>query len=270
MNPNRIAAVWCWYQGGSFSGYQRQGERPTVALAIACGLRSIGIAANPVAAGRTDRGVHARMQVLSMRIPRDYSLDSIASGLSQGPALGVVSARFAPGKFNAAWTATGKSYRYRLGLEIPPAWLPFAWRTPLDPGVTAEALSLFQGTHDFFNFHGPTSSRRLRTVLHLTLLACASGFYEVHCCGNGFGRHQVRMMIGASVAAGLGLTTLDAIRRGLAGREVQNNRRFCAPPEGLALWEVQYPEESDPFAADRAAAVVGLPKAPPFITIEGG
>ena len=81
-------------------------------------LRSAGFERNPVPAGRTDLGVHARMQVLSMRVPTAISTNDIAPRLNAAlpPDVGIALARDAPNKFHAQWQSKGKEYRYHQGM----------------------------------------------------------------------------------------------------------------------------------------------------------
>ena len=67
--PSLRAALWLWYRGTHFRGWQRQSQRPTVQETVEERLRSCGITSGLAAAGRTDSGVHARQQVASLRVP---------------------------------------------------------------------------------------------------------------------------------------------------------------------------------------------------------
>ncbi|MBS1149239.1 MAG: putative tRNA pseudouridine synthase, partial [Myxococcaceae bacterium] len=113
---SRITASWCWYHGGPFRGYQSQAQGPTVQGELVAAMEAIGLEVGPVASGRTDLGVHARMQVVSFRVGDTLPASDIAALLNQRlPAgLGIAQVADAPRKFSAQWKATGKEYRYRL------------------------------------------------------------------------------------------------------------------------------------------------------------
>src|SRR5438105_1914253 len=110
-------AVWTWYLGGRYAGFQRQLEEPTVQSELERVLLTLGTKGAPMPAGRTDRGVHARMQVLSLKShlsPRELQSQSRAL---LPPDIGFVSVRPAPEGFHAQWSCVEREYRYRLVSE---------------------------------------------------------------------------------------------------------------------------------------------------------
>ena len=147
---SRITALWCWYHGGPFRGYQSQSVGPTIQGELISAMRASGFDRGPVAAGRTDLGVHARMQVVSFRVPETVPRIEIAPRINRllPPGLGIGEAFDAPLKFSAQWKATGKEYRYRLLLENDPAWAPYAWRVDVDPARVDRLLQHAVGTRD--------------------------------------------------------------------------------------------------------------------------
>lgn len=197
-----------------------------------------GFTRNPVVAGRTDRGVSARMQVLSFRLERDVPGDGVVARLNaQLPAdIRAHLLREAATGFHAAWSATSKEYRYAL--------------TDLgDRGKLLEAAALIPGTRDFQVFHFKSSEVKPRTVTAVELLAGD----VLRVTGDGFARHMVRMLVGGMLGVSRGEVDLDVFRAGLT----QQRQFHCptAPPEPLTLWSVGYPPELDPFtAADRLGA----------------
>src|SRR5687767_14936972 len=95
---SRLVALWCWYDGGAFRGYQSQPVGPTVQDTLMAALRASGLSRNPVPAGRTDLGVHARMQVGSMRIVENLPTSELAARINAHlpRSVGVAVARDAP------------------------------------------------------------------------------------------------------------------------------------------------------------------------------
>ncbi len=258
---SRIAASWCWYHGGPFRGYQSQARGPTVQDAIGRAMAANGIEGQPVASGRTDLGVHARMQVVSFRVE---SIDGLADRLNAHlpPGVGIACAAEAPPKFSAQWKASGKEYRYRLALDDDPAWKPFAWRTEVDRARLEAVLQHAVGTHDFIAFHEKSSARALRTISSIKVNQPAPQRLDVQIIGSGFGRYQVRYLVGGAVAVARGETREEDYVAGIE-RQVE----FAgtkAPAEGLVLWQVFYPPAFDPFPAAVRLAAAGVPRGPPF------
>ncbi|MFT3711215.1 MAG: tRNA pseudouridine(38-40) synthase TruA [Archangium sp.] len=244
--PVSLVALWCSYRGAGFHGYQAQGTLRTVQAELLRAFSSVGLPRNPVVAGRTDRGVSARMQVLSSRVHTGTSLDEMRDALNAALPDDIRIERIKPAKdkFHAAWSATGKVYRYQLGDDVSLEALE---------QVRAFAPS-FVGTRTFKPFHFKTSEARKRTIEAVTLTGRTLEFR-----GDAFARHMVRMLTGA----------LLAVARGRVSREVftaalEEDRFFHCPvaePEPLTLWEVLYPADVDPFTAtERAENAPPLPR----------
>lgn len=238
-----IAAVWCWYHGGPFRGYQSQPGGGTVQDALEAVLGK-----GTQAAGRTDLGVHARMQVVTARAPVQ------SAPLPAG--LGIAAIVDAPKKFRPQWSATGKEYRYRLLLADDAAWAPYAWRVDVDATQVEAVLAQAIGTHDFWAFHEKSSPRKARTISQIAIHR-AGPRVDVRLTGSGFGRYQVRYLVGGAVGVARGEIRAEDFTAG-----IQRAVEFAgskAPAQGLTLWQVHYP--FDPFRDAR----VELPAAPPFV-----
>jgi tRNA pseudouridine38-40 synthase len=267
-----------WYRGGGFRGFQAQVGGGTVQQALDQALREVGAPTDfggVMPAGRTDRGVHARMQVVGLRASAAWAPDALAAALNARlpEGVGVARVRVAPAGFHPQWSATGKHYRYRLQLEGAPAaaWAGLCWRPSehprlegarIDPGRLGALLARCEGTRDFSALHARSSVRKARTVTRAELVACGEGRYEARFGGAGFARYQVRILVGtcAAVAAGV----LSEAQLGAALEAAEPIEGIRAPGEGLVLWEVDYPPLLDPFPDVRGLAE-GVPSEPPFL-----
>jgi tRNA pseudouridine38-40 synthase len=219
-------------------------------------LRAAGLERNPVPAGRTDLGVHARMQVLSMRVAESVETGSIAARINAHlpGTVGIHLARDAPNKFHAQWQSRGKEYRYRLLLKDDAAWTPYAWRVDVDPNAVLEVLKPAEGTHDFYAFHDKSSRQLPRTIRQIKLAQVHPHVVELQIVGDGFARYMVRYLVGGAVGVALGEVPANDYRTALSEPVAFAGRK--APPQGLVLWEVRYPPQMDPFtAADREAVI---------------
>lgn len=270
------SALWIWYRGTHFRGYQRQPEGPTVQETLEASLRKAGVPYPVMAAGRTDRGVHARMQVVSVRLPPCYTSEMLSERLPPQvpPDLGLCVARRPPDGFHAQWSAAGKEYRYRiqLGGTVSEAWRPFVMETTAEPRLregsalkperVAEVLATTVGCRDFHAFHESSSLRKPRTLESATLHELGNGLFEVRLRGDGFGRYQVRYLVGSALLTAAGVLSEELFRSALdSGTSIPGLK---APAHGLLLWEVLYPPAVDPFPAQERARAPGLPLAPPF------
>jgi tRNA pseudouridine38-40 synthase len=262
------AALWLYYRGTEFHGWQRQRVGPTVQATVEEALGAVGIDAGLAAASRTDRGVHARQQIASLRVPAGTELEALAS-LLHGPGWGCAAAAAAPEGFHAQWSPSTKEYRYRLALgALPAPWAGGAWevrseprlsgRVP-DPAALAHALAEAMGRRDFAAFHAASSPRRPRTLLRAEVRAAAEGLLDVRMAGDGFGRYQVRALVGGAALVAAGRLSPGAWRA--AVEEATRFEGLLAPAHGLILWALDFgaPSPFPPGAAERC------PREPPFV-----
>jgi tRNA pseudouridine38-40 synthase len=234
------------------------------------GLRAAHFSRNPVPAGRTDAGVHARMQVLVMRVPEPVAAEDVAQRLDEvlPDDVGICLSRPAPPRFHPQWKAEAKEYRYRLALRDDAAWASFSWRVDVEPAAVLEVLRGAVGTRDFWAFHDKSSGRQPRTVRSVEGGEVDDGIYELVLRGDGFARYMVRYLVGGAVAVARKEVQAHDYQRALA--EAVEFRGVRAPAQGLTLWDVRWPEGLDPFTAAERTAAAGLPPGPPFGAPGGG
>ncbi len=256
MSGGSTTVVTVSYDGRPFAGFQRQPGQVTVQgrleAALAIALRRPVITA---CAGRTDAGVHALAQVISFPAHEpDVDNRSLLRSLNSlaGDGISVVDVRSAPPQFDARHSAVSREYRYRVVTgPVPPLFLrDLAWwvKGPLDLGAMRQAASELTGRHDFRTFCVKGSSEGKRTVRTIDLLEIEPAWeMGEHCIvvriiGRSFLHSMVRIVVGSLVEVGRGKRparwvgeVLEAQHRGAAGQ--------TAPPHGLTLWHVTYPEE---------------------------
>jgi tRNA pseudouridine38-40 synthase len=264
MHRSPTWALWIWYRGTRFRGFQRQVEGPTVQEALERALATVGPRRTVHPAGRTDRGVHARMQVASIRAEH-FDPDALRTALPEH--VGLALAKRAGKSFHAQWSASGKEYRYRLAAPpAPPGWAGSCWEPPwpVDLARFSALLRAAEGTRDFSAFHEKSSPIKPRTLSSAEVVELSSGVAEVRLRGNGFARYQVRYLVGSAAAAASGALPAEDFLA--AVESAKSIAGFKAPGEGLTLWEVLYPADLDPFSAEERAAATGLPQEPPWIS----
>lgn len=242
MNPAfKMVAVWCWYRGAGFRGYQQQEGHRTVQGELLRAFKAAGLSRNPNVAGRTDRGVSARMQVLSGRIEKEVTGEALVERVRAHLPfdMGFHLAREVPPTFHAGFSATLKEYRYEL-----------SERDAGDVALLHETAALIPGTRDFRVFHFKTSETMPRTVTGVEVCP-EPGRVTLRFRGEGFARHMVRMLVGGMTAVARGDASLDAFRAGLFAQ----TQFHCptAPAEPLTLWSVEYPRDVDPFTSHERA-----------------
>ena len=234
------------YDGSRFHGYARQPTVRTVQGELEAALARILEPVETVVAGRTDAGVHARQQVVSFSTGKPVDPDRLARSLTKllRPEIVVYAASLAPEDFSARFSATRRTYRYRV-LNSPypdPLVRATMWhvRDPLDPAAMNRAVGHLVGEHDFASFcRRREGASTVRTVLSAGWSDRSDGILELEISGTAFCHQMVRSIVAFSVEVGRGRIEPDATPQVLHARD-RNKARGAAPPHGLVLWQVDY------------------------------
>lgn len=240
------------YDGTDFSGWARQPGRRTVEAVLADAVAQVlRLQAPPplVVAGRTDAGVHALAQVVHADLPgTDPSvLRRRLAGVLPDDVV-VHSVREAPEGFDARFSAVGRAYRYRIS-DDPATTDPLRrrdtlhWTRPLDVTRMDEAARSLVGEHDFAAFCRPRpGATTIRTLRRLT--ATRDDVVVVEAQADAFCHNQVRAMVGALLAVGDGRRPVEWPGEVLRAR-VRDSAVTVAPPHGLTLVRVDYPDDAE-------------------------
>ncbi|HMM72028.1 MAG TPA: tRNA pseudouridine(38-40) synthase TruA [Rhodocyclaceae bacterium] len=235
------------YHGGSFKGWQSQAGGGTVQDALEQALAEIaGDKVRVAAAGRTDAGVHALVQVVHFDVMRPRPLQAWVRGTNTYlPAtIAVRWAASVPQSFHARFSATAREYRYMLwNHPVRPAVAAgqVGWtHAALDLSVMQTALAAVLGRQDFSALRSSECQAKspVRTVYEATVQQ-SGHWFQFHIRADGFLHHMVRNLVGALIQIGRGRHDPSWLASLLASRD----RRLGAPtfaPDGLYLSGVQY------------------------------
>jgi tRNA pseudouridine38-40 synthase len=229
-------------------GWQRQGAGESIQGLVEGALSAIdGRAVTLHGAGRTDAGVHAVGQVATARIAspiEDWQLHR-ALNAHLPKTIRVTELTTVPDDFHARFSATGKTYEYRIwnGRTMPPFIRNYAWHVieRLDLSLMQEASRAIPGEHDFAAFRSARSLNHT-TVREITRAAWRNEgaqtlVFEI--AGKGFLRYMVRSLVGTLVEIGRGQRPAGDIARLLAAPDRSQAGR-TAPARGLFLMKVDY------------------------------
>lgn len=246
-SPSQKWRIVLEYDGAPFVGWQLQPGRPSVQGAVEAALEPlVGHPARVAAAGRTDSGVHAAMQVAVFVTSASRSPRAIRDGLNARlpDEVACLAAEIVPASFDPRHSPHVKTYRYSW--LITPTRRPLrrdrAWRIrgPLDVAAMHEAATLLLGTHDFTSFRaaGCTAAHPVRTIEGAEVRAHED---EVHLRvrGTGFLRHMVRNIAGSLHEVGRGTREVSWLPEILAARDRGRAGR-TAPAHGLLLECITY------------------------------
>jgi len=236
------------YDGAPFHGWQSQPDGTGVQDALEKALA--GIASAPVraiAAGRTDAGVHASIQVVHFDTDAPRPETAWVRGVNAllPEAIAVRWSLAVPESFHARFSATGRAYTYLL-LDRPVRPALRAGRVgwyhrPLAVEAMRAAAEALLGTHDFSAFRAAECQAKspVKTLDRLSITRDAEMIrFELH--ADAFLQHMVRNIVGALVYVGDRRQPAAWIADLLASRD----RRRAAPTfaaSGLYLSAIDYP-----------------------------
>lgn len=238
------------YDGTAYNGWQTV-ENGTGVQAVV--ERALGAVANHdidvTCAGRTDAGVHATAQVIHFDTGSERSLRSWLLGTNSNLPDDVCLHWVQPVRedFHARHSASARTYRYlilnrlvRSALHRHRGW----WvHEPLAAEAMHAAGQRLLGEHDFSAFRaaGCQAHTPMRNLSSLEV-ARRGDWLRLTVTANAFLQHMVRNITGALVTVGRGDQPVSWIETVLAGRD-RTQGGVAAPPHGLTLIGVRYPEE---------------------------
>jgi len=245
------------YDGAAFSGYAEQPGQRTVAGELRRALETF--LRRPVeltCAGRTDAGVHAVSQYVSLpaaaaelEIPARRWMRALPALLPDDMAA-VAVYHAAPG-FSARFDARARTYTYRIatGEARPVLTRDRVWwhRGALDVAAMERAAAHLIGEHDFKSFCKAASAVDKPTCRNVHAVSFASErpmgeeLTAFTITGNAFLHSMVRTIVGSLVEVGAGRRDPDWISSVLAARD-RTAAGPTAPAQGLCFMSVSYDE----------------------------
>jgi tRNA pseudouridine38-40 synthase len=251
------------YDGSRFLGWQTQPGGGTVQDALQTAMTAIaGEGVRITCAGRTDRGVHAREQVIHFDppVPRPDSAWVRGVNAMLPESVAVLWVQPVDDAFHARFSAISRTYRYiLLNRRVRPALSArhAGWfHRTLDVESMRRASEFLVGEHDFSAFRSAECQAKtpVRRVNRLEIESIGERIDFV-IRANAFLHHMVRNIVGTLVYVGMGKHPPAWVHDVLTTRE----RALAAPtfgPEGLYLEGVEYGPEWELPTGRRAPAAL--------------
>ena len=235
------------YDGSRYKGWQRQGNTDNTIQAKMETLLS-RLLEQPVeiaASGRTDAGVHARMQVCSFRADTDMNIEFMLTELRKYTPedIGILRIEEAAPRFHARLNCVRKSYVYQIWNSAEPSVFQrrymYTYPEELDIELMRKAAEQLIGEHDFSAFCTKRTKKSAVRRLESISIEKKGDIIKVMLTGNGFLYNMVRIIVGTLLEVGTGRRSVDSVGEALRSLDRQN-AGFTAAPQGLFLWDVEY------------------------------
>lgn len=238
------------YDGYNYMGFQIQGDLPTVELCIRQSLfKMLGKDIKIYPSGRTDRYVHALNQVFHLDLECALPPDGLKNGINAylPKDIYIKNVELTDESFHARFSAISKEYRYYINIgERNPLTSRYApVIRNLNIPIMREAISLFEGKHDFKGFASSSIDPRKdteKTIFH-TEINQKGAYLEFIFVGSGFLKYQVRRMMGLLIEIGRGKEKKEKITEVLEKKDSSISHKV-ADGCGLYLYQVYYKDRN--------------------------
>lgn len=257
MNKKYFYLIEIQYLGFRYHGWQKQPNVKTVQGMVERTINYVldGVAFKTLASGRTDGMVSANQSAFELFTKEPLDTDQFFSDFNQNlpqdiRALGI---REVDEQFNIIQSAKSKEYLYlfSFGKKNHPFSAPYMTyvNDVLNIEAMKEAAKLFVGRHYFGQFcYQPNGATNLEREVELCEIVVNDEFtanffprtsYMLRVQGNGFMRHQIRLMMGALFRLGKGEISQADITNSLKndGTLIE---QYIAPASGLILNSVEF------------------------------
>ncbi len=240
------------YDGTDFAGWQIQAHDVTVAGQLQKTFKSVfGQDIKILGASRTDTGVHALGQVATFLTDVNVLVDDMLRAWNSAlpTSIKIRSLEQVDESFHPFGNVDYKIYQYHLFLRSPlPHVARYGWYycfvNQVNWSVFEQCLKLAVGTHDFASFckqDAEDPKPTIRTIFKIKIehvkALCAK---RVTIKGPGFGRYQIRRMIGYALDIARRPDKSIADFKALLNNPQPRQELVRAEAQGLCLRKIVY------------------------------
>ncbi|MCD6347850.1 MAG: tRNA pseudouridine(38-40) synthase TruA [Bacteroidales bacterium] len=237
------------YNGYAYHGWQIQPNAWTVQAELKKAFSLLlNEEVNIVGAGRTDTGVHASHFVAHFDfLGDDIDCPDLKFKLNRFLKKDIRIDRLQPvsDDFHARFSALSRTYHYLISREKQPFINNLTWLYDgsLDGDTMNEAARILMKYDDFTSFARLHSDSKTNICsIQNAEWQCTDILCVFKIQADRFLRNMVRAIVGTMVEVGKGKMTVDDFEAVILAKN-RSSAAQSAPPEGLFLTEVNYPEE---------------------------
>ena len=240
------------YDGTDYHGWQVQaGARTVQGTLVETARRRFGTDTRVTGASRTDAGVHALGQVVSLTTAARIAATGLRGALNADLPrdIRILDAREAPAGFDARRAALGKRYAFLID-NAPiarPLLTRYAWHIPqaLDVAAMRRALAALCGRHDFGAFcAAPGREKDPMCIVRALHVVRRKERIAILLSADRYLHHMARNIVGSAVEVGRGARRPDWLASVLVSRD-RRQAGPTAPAQGLTLVRVLYRSRKD-------------------------
>ena len=235
------------YKGTDYHGWQVQPNAVTIQSVLEDALATIlRRKTSLTGAGRTDSGVHASYFTAHFDIPTDPGRDIVFRLNGYLPlTIRVFRVLKVPARAHARFDALSRTYRYVIHTTKHPFVCGLSTYSPKVPDlqILNEASAFLKTCIDFTTFS------KLHSNNKTNLCRIDQAYWEHHksfivftITADRFLRNMVRSLTGTLLDTGRSKISIDAFKEIVKSRD-RSRASSSAPPEGLYLTDIRYPEQ---------------------------
>lgn len=234
------------YDGSKYFGYAIQkNEEMTIQGVLENALKTIFSENIKISAsGRTDKGVHALMQVATFSVNKKIDKQKFLYSLNKLTPndIYIYKVSMVKDDFDARFSCKAKIYEYLINTkEYNPFLRNFEIvETRLNIKKMKECAKIFLGEHNFKNFTSKKEDQDnfVRTIYKISFKK-KKDHLIISFKGNGFMKYMVRKLMGAILEVGKNNLSLNEVENFL-NEDKREIITYTAPPHALYLKKVIY------------------------------
>lgn len=233
------------YDGGAYFGWQKTSSGPTIELKLQEALLTLFNQKFPLqAASRTDKGVHAKKQIVNFFIDKEIELDFLKYKLNclLPKDIRVIEIKKELKNFHPTLNCFKKQYNYYISSEPyqNPIIRYYSWHIHhiLNLDHMIQASKIFIGKHNFIGFSNRLEKNPQKEIFQIDIKK-ENNQITISIIGNSFLYKMVRNIVGALVDVARGKITIDALQKYLESNTFQKPF-ITAPAHGLFLYDLFY------------------------------